>query len=606
VTRTRALLARLQAPWNLARIRRIVRRLAGGAQADTPGMSYADWVQKAVVVEATEMAAFYADLPAREESPRISVIVPTWNTPVAWLEAAIHSVTSQAYPHWELCIADDASSDPAVIEALKAAAAGDSRIKVCFRENTGHIAQASNSALALASGDWCVFLDHDDCLAEHALGYLAREILAHPEARLIYSDEDQITGHGARRQPFFKPDWSPHLALSQAYLGHLVAIHQSLLAEHRFAPDLSGAQDYALWLECTDALSPAQIRHIPRVLYHWRAHPASTAQVADAKPYAHEAGRKAVAAAVARRYPDQAIEVVSGPHTFTYALDFSHPTGALASIIIPTRDGVELLAHCIQSIMDKTSGIEYEILIIDNRSEKPETARYLEGLVRQDSRVRVIPADFEFNWSGVSNLGAQHAHGDTLVFLNNDTEVISPEWLSRLAGYAGLPDVGVAGGLLLFPDGTIQHSGVVVGMGGWADHVFHGQPPEHLDPSNLFVSPVLTRNVLAVTGACSVISRSRFAELGAYDEDFIVCGSDVELCLRAYRAGYFNVLCAEARLLHHESKTRSTTPPARDFEVSATAYEPYRTQQIDPFFNPNLSLQHKRPSLRDPAEVLRP
>ena len=601
MTKARAVLSRLQAPWTWARLRRVLRRWVLQRGASTPGMPYPEWVLKSQARDTQVLEAFYAGLAGRQDLPVISIILPTYNTPVAWLHEAIASVKNQRYPHWELCMADDASNQPEVIAALKQAMAEDERIKVCFREHTGHIAQASNSALALATGDWCVFLDHDDRLAREALGYLAQAIIEGPQRRLIYSDEDQISCQGQPQAPFFKPDWSPHLALSQAYLGHLVAIHRSLLDKTGFEPEFNGAQDYALWLRCCAQLSREQIHHIPEILYHWRAHPESTAQVADSKPYAHEAGRLAVARAVAQRYPERAIEVVSGEHTFTYGLRFTHAPEALASIIIPTRDGVELLSRCVDSICEKTQGIGFEIIIIDNRSMLPETQEYLERLVQTDARIRMVEGDFEFNWSRVSNLGARHARGDTLVFLNNDTEVISADWLVQLAGYAQLPDVGVVGGLLLFPDGTIQHSGVVVGMGGWADHVFHGQPPEHLDPSNVFVSPVLTRNVLAVTGACSVISRARFQELGGYDEEFIVCGSDVELCLRAHKAGYFNVLCAQARLLHHESKTRSPTPPAKDFEMSAIAYEPYRTRQVDPFFNPHLSLQHKRPSLRDPG-----
>ncbi len=595
---------RVRAPWTRERAARVWQRarrlgLRGTLRAlrgHDASVVYADWVRASEADEARAIREPLQRLLALDDPPRVSVLMPTYNSPIPWLRDAIESVQGQSYPHWELCIADDASSDPEVRATLERYAAEDGRIRVEFRSETGHISRATNSALALATGDWVAFLDHDDRLAPNALAWLMLEARAQPDARLIYSDEDQVDGAGRRQQPFFKPDWSPQLAISQAYLGHLVAIQRELVG-NGFDPDLNGAQDYDLWLRCANQLEPAQIAHVPRVLYHWRAHAGSTAQDAEAKPYADDAGLRAVQRYVEARYPSLEGTVERGDFPFTYRLAFHGQHNELASIIIPTRDRVDLVRACVDSILEKTTGIPFEIVIVDNGSVEPESAAYFEAVTAEHDAVRVVRDDRPFNWSGVNNLGAREARGSILVFLNNDTEVIAPGWLSSLAGYASLPDVGAVGGLLLFPDGTIQHSGVVVGMGGWADHVFRGEEPDHLNAANPFVSPVLTRNVLSVTGACTAVTRARYEALGGFDEAFIICGSDVEFCLKAWKAGFYNVLCAEARLVHHESKTRSPEIPEIDFRMSEIHYEPYRTREIDPFFNPNLSLRHTRATL---------
>lgn len=385
------------------------------------------------------------------------------------LAAAIDSVKAQLYPHWELCIADDASSDSAVRKLLEEAAAQDARIKLIFRNTNGHIAAASNSALELAGGEYVALLDHDDLLAETALFRVVEALQGSPDGDLLYSDEDHLEDGDRRCYPFFKPDWSPHLAISQAYLGHLVVLRRDLVGQlGGFRSGFDGAQDYDLWLRCS--LKARRIVHIPHILYHWRRHTESTAACADAKPYAHEAGRRAVEQYLQQRYPESGAVAADGDHLFTYQAHFQLPEQLLISIIIPTRDGLDLLQPCIESIVAGSSWQHFEIIILDNGSSEPATLQYLREAPARDQRIRVVRADIPFNWSRLNNIGAAEARGDMLVFLNNDTLVISADWLERLAGYALLPDVGLVGGLLLFEDGTIQHSGVVVGMGGWADH----------------------------------------------------------------------------------------------------------------------------------------
>lgn len=556
---------------------------------------YSAWIQRHDVLTEAERHSMFERINAVMEPPLVSVVIPTYNPNPDWLCEAIESVIGQSYDNWELCIADDASSDPQIRTILQNYASSNPRIKVVFRAENGHISAASNSALDIATGDWVALLDHDDLLAKHALLWVVHALAENPTAGMIYSDEDKIDASGRRQCPFFKPDWSPHLALSQAYVGHLCCIRRDLLTKvGGFSVGMEGAQDYALWLSVAAQKEP--IIHVPKVLYHWRMHAGSTAAHSAAKPYAHDAGRLAVQRFVENYYPQANIQMAEREDLFTYKAVFKQPQDVLISIIIPTRDRVDLLGMCIDSILGVSTWQNLEIIVIDNGSVEAESHAYFTEITRRDARVTVKRIDEPFNWSRLNNIGAELAKGDLFVFLNNDTVVIAPDWLQSLAGYAFLPDVGLVGGLLLFEDGTIQHAGVVVGMGGWADHVYRTSPNAH-DPSSPFVSPVLTRNVLSVTGACTAITRAKFEELGRYDEAFIICGSDVELGLRAWKNGYYNVQCGEVKLYHYESKTRSPHVPEGDFEQSVLKYAPYQREKVDPFYNPNLSLQHCKPGL---------
>ena len=532
-----------------------------------------------------------AALPRR---PRFSIVVPVFNTDATMLQRMLASVQAQVYPDWQLCVADDASTAPHVRRLLESAAARDGRVQIAWRTSNGHICAATNSALQLAAGEYVVFLDHDDELAPHALLALAQCIADDPTADLIYSDDDKIEADGRRHSPLFKPDWSPALAWTQNDLGHLVcARRQRVVGAGGLREGFEGAQDYDLVLRLLTG--GAKVRHVPDVLYHWRMHTGSTAMNAGAKPYAHEAGRRAVEAFLEARYGDRLLRVDDGEHLFTYAPRFRLESATRVSIVIPTRDKAVLLEACVRSILAQSTWPGYEVLIVDNQSSEAETFAAFDRLCALDARVRVVPAPIPFNWSRVNNLAARDSRGEVLIFLNNDTEVISPDWMERLAEVALLPDVATVGALLLYPDGTIQHAGVVVGMGGWADHVFKGCGPVH-HPSP-FVSPVTTRNVLASTGACVAIERAKFERLGGFDEEFIICGSDVELGLRAHHAGLQNVFLASVRLYHYESKTRGPQVPENDFVQSARKYAPYR-EGGDPFYSHHLDPSFTTPTIR--------
>jgi glycosyltransferase involved in cell wall biosynthesis len=524
------------------------------------------------------------------QRPLISIVMPVHNTDPAFLKSAIDSVRLQWYDHWEICICDDGSSRSDTRQVLEELQNEIGEIRLVRRETAGHIVQATNDAIALAQGEFVVFLDHDDELAPQALLRLVQTINTPSAPDLIYSDEDKRDEQGRRCLPLFKPKWSPALQWSQNYVGHIMCVRRTVLQRvGGLLEGSQGSQDHDLVLRL--AAQGAKIEHIPEVLYHWRMHAASTSVSPQSKPYAHEAGKQAVARHLKDRYGEQFDRVDDSAYTFVYQPRFRVPLNTLVSIVIPTRDKATLLDACIQSIHRHTAGIAYEILVLDNGSTEPETQACFQRLI-QDKRVRVVEAHIPFNWSRLNNIGRRHAKGQVLVFLNNDTEVITPDWLLRLSEYALLPDVATVGPLLLYPDRTIQHAGVVVGMGGWADHVFKNESVQHYPTP--FISSAVPRNVLASTGACMAIATERFDTLGGFDEAFEICGSDVELGIRGHKQGLLNVYLPTAQLFHLESKTRTPFVPEVDFQQSALKYAPYRLSG-DPFFNPNLDLASTRP-----------
>lgn len=525
---------------------------------------------------------------------RVSVIMPTYNTSEDFLRAAFESLLRQDYIDWELCIHDDASDHAHVRPFLVRLAKDSERVRISFGERREGIAAATNAALSLASGRWVAFLDHDDVLHPNALSACV-EALSVSDSTIVYTDHDALAEDGRRCLPYFKPDWNPDLFLAQMYLGHLVMVERELVQDvGGLRSEMDGAQDYDLVLRCI--AQGARVAHVPRVLYHWRQHAGSTAANADAKPYAHHAGRRALQNYVINHSPGAIVQ--DGLHAFCYDVRYpvtEYGAGPMATIIIPTRDRIDLLSTCVRTLVDNTDSPSFELIIVDNGSHDKATLAWLAECT-SDPRFRVLRADMEFNWSALNNLAARDARGRVLIFLNNDTEIVTSDWLRRLVENAVREEVGACGPLLLYPDETIQHAGVVVGMGGWADHVFKGLPAIH--KQHLFASPVLRRNVLAVTGACLAIERSKFEQLGGFDESFVVCGSDVDLCLRAHQAGMLNVYVPEARLIHHESKTRDPRQiPDSDFVRSAEAYAPYRTEG-DPFYSRNLDPMSPVPALR--------
>lgn len=519
---------------------------------------------------------------ALSQDVKFSVIVPLYNTPEHFLREMIQSVIDQTYGNWELCLADGSDDKHGYVETVCGEyARADTRIRYKKLDVNGGISENTNACIEMASGDHLALLDHDDILSRDALEWNAA-VIEETAADVLYSDEDHITVDGAHINPLYKPDWSPDLLYSQNYICHLLVFKRELFEKvGGFRPDFDGSQDYDLVLRLSEKTD--RICHIPRVLYSWRESETSTAANTQAKPYAHLAGKRALDEHLKRKYGEQA-HAEETEHLFVYNARFCDRRPAV-SIIIPFKDKWEMTEECVKSILTQSTYSNYEIVLLNNRSEQSATKKWIRRVQRQDKRIRVVDADMEFNWSKLNNFGISQASGDVFVFLNNDTLVISRDWLERLSENAMRPDTGVVGGLLLYQDGSIQHAGVVVGMGGWADHVFKGMQPVHY--GSPFVSPLVSRNVLAVTGACMAVSRETIEKIGGFDEAFIICGSDVELGLRAHDNGLFNRYDPHVRLYHLESKSRDAYIPEVDFQKSYEVYGPYR-ENIDPFFNINL------------------
>ncbi|SDW34881.1 glycosyltransferase family 2 protein [Lysobacter enzymogenes] len=565
--------------------------------------SYQHWLARYDRAAAAESAA--AKSPAAERAPSepalpepvasasvptISIVLPVRDPPLPWLRRCLDSVLAQTWPHWQLCIADDASRSGAVRRLLREYAARDPRIALCLRDNHGHICEASNSAIELAQGSHLAFLDHDDELAPQALAEVARAIAEHPRARLFYSDEDKIDESGRRFEPNFKPAWNPDLLRAQNYICHFVAIDAALVRElGGLRPGYEGAQDHDLLLRCAERLDDAQIVHIPRVLYHWRVLPESTALSGGAKPYALEAGRRAIEEHYGRTGVRARVEVTEHGYYRSVRGLSERP---LASLIVPTRDRVGLLRTCVESVLQRTAYRPLELLVVDNGSSEPETLRYLDEL-RQREHVRVLTWPHPFNFSAIVNFAAAQARGEVLCLLNNDTEVIASDWLDELVSHAVREDVGAVGGMLYYPNDTIQHAGVILGIGGVAGHA-HG----HLRrASNGYLGRAgVVQNLSAVTGACLALRRTLFAEIGGMDETLAVAFNDVDLCLRLHARGYRNVWTPHAELYHHESASRGPedTPEKRERFLAESAAMQRRWGDLlanDPAYNPNLSLE---------------
>lgn len=555
-------------------------------------VSYAEWIAR---VEARRLPT--ADEQGKAAAgwswqPRFSIVTPTYNTDAAHLAACLDSVLGQTYPHWELCIADDASTLPHVRATIEAYAAREPRIRVAWRTKNGHIVAASNTALHLARGDFIVLLDHDDMLAPHALFSVAKALQARPTAQLIYSDEDKLDQNGERRDPYFKPDFSPDLLRSQNYFSHLGVYRRELVeAVGGFRAGFEGSQDYDLVLRCVARVEPADVLHVPEVLYHWRMSEGSTSLGHDRKDYASEAGRRALQESFDA--VNAAVEVsITAPGIYRHRWPLPSPP-PLVSLIVPTRDGYDVLCQCIDSILHRTDYPHFEILLVDNQSSCERTLAYFAGLAAEP-RVRLLHYDHPFNYSAINNFAATQARGSVLGLINNDIEVITPDWLSEMVRHAARPDIGCVGAKLYYPNGTIQHGGVVVGMGGIADHVFRHLPRES---PGYFGRLWLIHNLSAVTAAALLVRKSVFDQVGGLDEQGLpVAFNDVDLCLKVVAAGYRNLWTPFAELYHHESISRGadTTPEKRSRFVAEceVMYQRWGTLlEHDPYYNPNLALR---------------
>jgi GT2 family glycosyltransferase/2-polyprenyl-3-methyl-5-hydroxy-6-metoxy-1,4-benzoquinol methylase len=564
---------------------------------------YQKWISFYDTLTAADIEIISNEIAGWASTPVISIIMPVYNPPLELLKEAVSSVRAQLYPHWQLCIADDASTDFKVIEYLGALEAEDARVKVVFRTENGHISHASNSALSVATGDYIALMDNDDLLPMNALYWVARTINENPDAGLIYSDEDKIDTNGVRSAPYFKSDWNEYLFRSQNMICHLGVYRRSLVEEvGNFRPGFEGAQDYDLALRCIDKLERDQIVHIPRVLYHWRIHPGSTAMAGDEKPYAAHAGVAALNEHLARKGNIGTTELLPmGLYRVHYSLPETLP---LVTLVIPTRNAHVLVKQCIDSIKRLTTYPRYEIILVDNGSDEPESLEYFATIDREEN-IRVMRDDGPFNYSALNNKAVRIANGELIGLVNNDIEVITPGWLEEMVSIALQPNVGAVGARLWYPDNRLQHGGVVVGVGGVAGHSH-----KYLAKGDYgyFCRAALTQEFSAVTAACLIIKKSIFEEVDGLDEvNLKVAFNDVDFCLRVQEAGYLNIWTPFAELYHHESATRGLedTPQKQERFMNEVIYVQSRWPRLreDYTYNPNLTLEHEDFGLAWPPRV---
>ena len=540
-------------------------------------------------------------------APVISVIVPTYNTPEKYLREMIESVMTRSNENWQLCIADGSDTEKEAgritRDVIKEYKSRDSRITCIFLDENKGISENTNAALALAKGEYVGLFDHDDLLEPDALYHVVKALNENVEDVLsdktndasykgaydiIYTDEDMINSKGNKRMtPKFKPDFSMDLILVHNYITHFFVAKKELIHKvGAFDRKYDGAQDYDLILKCIEQTK--RIKHIPHILYHWRIHKNSTAGNPKSKEYAYDAGRRALKAHLDR--VGIKAEVGFTDMTGLYDVRYMIDKEPLLSIVIPNKDHIDDLTKCVSSIYDKSTYKTFEFVIVENGSTEKETFQYYEAMEQKHDNFHVVKWEKGFNYSAINNFGVSKAKGEYILLLNNDTELISPDALSRMLGICMRGDVGAVGAKLFFADDTVQHAGIVIGFAGYAGHVFSGCKDTDM---GYMMRARINSNFSAVTAACLMTPKAVFNKVGGLCEEFVVAGNDVDYCLRVARAGFLVTYCANAKWYHYESKSRGyeDTPEKKArFEKEISLFRE-RWQDIlrdgDPFYNIN-------------------
>jgi len=559
-----------------ATLARIAEKIGHAKTAIIEEAHYNEWQRSREELFLQSSEKWVAEIAGWLHLPLISIVMPTYNSKSEWLKEAAESVIRQPYKEWELIIVDDASADTETRQALIEVSLLDPRIHVHRNQINSGISGATNVGIANAKGELVTFLDHDDVLAPQAL-YVVIEAYNQTDFDILYSDEDKLDGKRFV-DPFFKPDYSPDYLLSCNYVNHLVIYKKSLLEQiGSLRSEYDGAQDHDLLLRAVEIAK--KVAHLPEVLYHWRIVPGSTAESFGTKSYAHTAGKRAVQVALARR--GELGEVLDTGYPGHHRVMRTLPSRPKVSIIVPTKDNAHVLRRCLESL-ELSTYENCEILVVDNGSQDPGTLDYL----RACSADRVIRLDIPFNYSRLNNIAAKEADGEYLIFLNDDTVVISPDWIEEMLQHAIRSHTGAVGAKLLYPNGRIQHAGVILGLGGIAGHPYSGWPRS---AGGYFSNLADIRDLSAVTAACLMVNRALFLEIDGFDEDNLaVAFNDVDLCLRLTQKGYYNVFTPYAQLYHHESLTRG-----KALDPAEVYYMMKRwgfLLQLDPFYNRNLSL----------------
>lgn len=545
---------------------------------ETEENRYARWLEKH---EQCEPAAL-------SWQPLISIVVPVYKPPREFLKQMIASVRQQSYQNWQLCLADgEGSMEP----VLRQAADEDSRIRYQILDENLGIAGNSNAALELATGEYVGLLDHDDILEKHALYEVVKALTEDPDTDMLYSDEDKVSMDlRVYFDAHLKPDFNLDLLRSNNYICHFFVARKELLDElGGFLPDYDGAQDYDLILRCSERAR--KIRHIPRILYHWRTHQFSTSENPESKMYCYTSGKLALEAHLKRMGLNADVSLI-GDHLGYYRVKYRVTGKPKISILIPNKDQPDTLKACVDSIREKSTYENYEIIIIENNSTGTEIFSLYEEL-KLDPRIRVAVWERDFNYPAINNFGASLAQGEFLLLLNNDTRVITPDWMEELLGTCQRPDVGIVGAKLYYPDDTIQHAGVVMKLAGVCGHVFCGM--DRSEPGR-FARAVVQQDYSAVTAACMMVKKSVYESAGGMDEAFAVAYNDVDFCLRVRGMGLLVVFTPFAELYHDESKTRGYEDnPEKQKRFTEEKkrllgrYQEY-LEKGDPCYNPNLTL----------------
>lgn len=524
-----------------------------------------------------------------EYQPKISILVPTYKTPIPMLREMVGSVQSQSYGNWELCIADGTMEEGELKEALKAYAAQDSRIKVRFLNSNDGISGNTNKALELAAGDFVGLLDHDDTLEPDALFEVVKA-LQDTQVDMVYTDEDKVSEDLQEfKDPNFKPDFSIDLLRSHNYITHFLVIKKTLLdSVGEFNSQFDGAQDYDLVLRCSEKAQ--KIAHVAKPLYHWRMSAGSTAENPESKLYCYEAGRAALEAHLKRVGLEGKVELAGEKLWGLYHVTYKVQGNPLVSIVIANKDHSKDLDKAITSIQKKSTYRNIEFIIVENNSTEKKTFAYYEKIQKKYDNVKVVYWDREFNYSLINNYGVEHANGEYILLLNNDTEIITPTAIEEMLGICCRPDVGIVGAKLLYKDKTIQHAGVVIGFGGYAGHVFHAKPRYDL---GYMMRPRINCNYSAVTAACLMTPKSVYEEVGGLTEEFVVAGNDVDYCLKVREKDLLVVYSAYSEWFHYESKSRGyeDTPEKKArFDGEVAKFQKrwgHVLEQGDPYYNKN-------------------
>lgn len=528
---------------------------------------------------------------------KISVLVPAYRTPESYLRQMIESVQAQTYENWELCIADGSGKEESLEKIVSQYAAKDSRIRYQLLDKNEGISGNTNAAIRMASGEYLAFFDHDDLLAEDAL-YEAARAIEEQKAELIYTDEDKVRADLSEYfQPHFKPDYNPDLLCANNYICHLVVVKKELADRvGGLRKEFDGAQDHDFLLRITERTD--RIVHIPKVLYHWRIHKASTADNPASKLYAYQAGQKAISEHLKRLGLEA--EVSQTKDFGFYRVSYPVQGTPLVSIVIPNKDEKDTLKACLESIKEKTTYPSYEIVIVENNSQTSEIFEYYKEIDGKDG-IRVVTWKEPFNYSKINNFGFQYAKGDYVICLNNDITVITPSWIEEMLGYCQRPGTGIVGVRLYFPDDTIQHAGIIVGMGGCAGSLFVGMNRKR---TGYMHKAALVQDLSAVTAACMMVKREAFEAAGGFEESLAVAFNDVDFCLKVRRAGYLVVYNPYAELYHYESKTRGLEDSPEKQRRFQSEIEYMRCHWLDilkrgdPYYNRNFSLKGCNYSIR--------